>query len=224
MGQLVFIVGPSGMGKSTSGRNLDPESTMILNSDQKALPFKKFSANYNETKGNYLKTSNTIECINGLKAAHKNPAIKRVLLDTWSRIMTDAVMDPKFRAEKGFNKWGEFSANQYDLLNIINDKLREDIIVYVMCHPDSITDDMGIISHKIAVQGKQLEKFVPESFSSIVLYAEIVKIHGEPNRHVFRTKSSGNDTCKTPLDMFEDELIDNDLVIVDEAIREYYGL
>ena len=224
MGQLVFIVGPSGMGKSTSGRNLDHESTMILNSDQKALPFKKFKLNYNDEKGNYLQTSNTTDCINGLKAAHKSSNIKRVLLDTWSRIMTDAVMSPDFRKEKGFNKWGEFSAAQYDLLNIINDKLREDIIVYVMCHPDSTTDEMGIISHKIAVQGKQLEKFVPESFSSIVLYAEVQKVPGEPNRHVFRTKSSGNDTCKTPMDMFEEDYIDNDLVIVDNAIREYYGI
>jgi len=100
LGQLVFIVGPSGMGKSTSGRNLDCESTMILNSDQKALPFKKFKLNYNEEKGNYLQTSNTTECVNGLKASHKNPEIKRVLLDTWSRIMTDAVMSPDFRKEK----------------------------------------------------------------------------------------------------------------------------
>jgi len=224
MGQLIFIIGKSGTGKSTSLRNLNPDETIIINSDQKALPFKKFKEKYNEEKGNYLQTSNTTECVNGLKAAHKNPEIKRVLLDTWSRVMTDAVMDPKFRAEKGFNKWGEFSSAQYDLLNIINDKLREDIIVYVMCHPDSITDEMGIVSHKIAVQGKQLEKFVPESFSSIVLYAEVQKIHGEPNRHVFRTKSSGNDTCKTPMDMFEEDFIDNDLVIVDNAIREYYGI
>ena len=68
---------------------------------------------------------------------------------------------------------------------------------------------------------KQLEKFSPESFSSVVLYSEIDIQPGE-NRHVFRTKSSGNDTCKTPIDMFEEEHIDNDLVLVNKTIEEYY--
>jgi energy-coupling factor transporter ATP-binding protein EcfA2 len=224
MGQLVFIVGPSGSGKSTSGRNLDPATTGIINSDQKALPFKAFNSSYNEEKGNYVKTSETKGCVGALKTFHKKKEVKVVLLDTWSRIMTDAVMNPEFRGEKGFGKWGEFSASQYDLINIINDKLRDNMIVYVMAHPDSVTDDFGAVSQKIAVQGKQLEKFVPESFSSIVLYTEVQKIHGEPNRHVFRTRSSGTDTCKTPIDMFEEEYIDNDLTIVDKAIREYYEL
>ena len=35
----IFICGPSGTGKSTSMRNLPPERTVILNTEQKALPF-----------------------------------------------------------------------------------------------------------------------------------------------------------------------------------------
>lgn len=69
-----------------------------------------------------------------------------------------------------------------------------------------------------------LERFVPESFSTIVLYAEIIKSPGQPNKHVFRTISSGSDTCKTPLEMFEENTIDNDLVSVNQAIREYYSI
>jgi len=224
MAELVFLVGASGSGKSSSLRNLNEEETAIINTDQKALPFKLFSTRYNEAKGNYLKSSNTGEVINKIKEIHKNPAIKELAIDTWSRIMTDAVMDPKFRAEKGFAKWGKFSASQYDLLNIINDRLRDDIIVYVMCHPDTHQDEMGIKSEHIAVQGKQLEKFKPESFSSIVLYAEVIKEPGKPNRHVFRTRTSGNDTCKTPMGMFEEDVIDNDLVLISKTIREYYGI
>ena len=37
----IFICGPSGTGKSTSIRNLSPERTVILNTEQKALPFRK---------------------------------------------------------------------------------------------------------------------------------------------------------------------------------------
>ena len=50
MAQLVFLVGKSGMGKSTSLRKLNPEETVIINTDQKALPFKQFGEKYNEDK------------------------------------------------------------------------------------------------------------------------------------------------------------------------------
>ncbi len=66
--------------------------------------------------------------------------------------------------------------------------------------------------------------YILDGVSTIVLYSEIVKTPGQPNRHVFRTVSSGNDTCKTPLEMFEEDLIDNDLVNVNNTIREYYSI
>jgi len=70
---------------------------------------------------------------------------------------------------------------------------------------------------------KQIKKFFPESFSSIVLYAEAVKSPGNPVQYVFRTVTGGDDTCKTPMGMFEEENIDNDLIIVNNAITEYYS-
>jgi hypothetical protein len=138
--------------------------------------------------------------------------------------MTDTVMSQSFRAEKGFDKWSKMAAAQYDLINTVNDVMRDDIIVYLIAHPETHYDDSGFSSERIGVQGKMLERFVPESFSTIVLYSEIVKTPGQPNRHVFRTVSSGNDTCKTPLEMFDEDLIDNDLVDVNNKIREYYSI
>lgn len=223
MGKLVFIVGKSGMGKSTSLRNLDPSKTFIMNTDQKPLPFKKFEEKYSEEKGNYKKSSNIDEVINALKDVHKNkPEVKTFIIDTWSRIMTDHVMSKSFRASKGFEKWGKFSGGMYDLMNIINDKVRDDLHVYLFAHPEVHYDDAGFGIERVAVQGKQLERFVPESFSSIVLYCEVKRAPGQPNEHVFRTTTNGSDTCKTPIDMFEEEHISNDLSIVDKAINEYY--
>lgn len=224
MAQLVFLVGKSGMGKSTSLRNLNPDETLIINTDQKALPFKQFNLKYNEQKRNYRKTSDVSIVIATLKKANDIPQVKTVIIDTWSRIMTDAIMSPSFRAEKGFDKWTKMASAQYDLINFINDSMREDIIVYLFAHPESHYDESGFSSERIGVQGKMLERFVPESFSTIVLYAEIIKQPGQPNKHVFRTVSSGNDTCKTPLEMFEEDKIDNDLTIVNGAIREYYSI
>lgn len=224
MGQLVFVVGKSGMGKSTSLRNLNPEETVIVNTDQKALPFKQFSQKYSEEKRNYRKTSDVNVVISTLKKVNEISTVKTVIIDTWSRIMTDAIMNPAFRAEKGFDKWTKMASAQYDLINFINDSMRDDIIVYLFAHPETHYDEAGFASERIGVQGKMLERFVPESFSTIVLYAEIIKTPGQPNKHVFRTVSSGSDTCKTPLEMFEENTIDNDLVSVNQAIREYYSI
>ena len=57
-----------------------------------------------------------------------------------------------------------------------------------------------------------------EGLFSIVLLCET-----DGNTHKFITQSDGFTTCKSPMDMFERE-IDNDLKLVDMAIREYYEL
>ena len=41
---------------------------------------------------------------------------------------------------------------------------------------------------------------------------------------MFTTKNNGADTVKTPMGMFDSDLIENDLKAVDDAIRDYYGL
>lgn len=224
MAKLVFVVGKSGTGKSTSSRNLDPDKTVIINSDQKDLPFRKFKSNYNEEKGNYLQTSNVDKIISKLREIQSKPEITTVIIDTWSRIMTDEVMSKEFRtSSNGMKMWANMAYQQYTLLNIINERLRDDLIVYLMCHPTIVYDESGFPRMQVAVQGKQLEKFVPESFSTIVLYAEAVKNPGEPITYQFRTVTNGEDTCKTPMEMFKEESIENDLEKVNEVIHEYYS-
>lgn len=153
MAQLVFLVGRSGTGKSTSLRNLNHEETVIINTDQKALPFKNFNLKYNEEKRNYRKTSDVDVVIMTLKKINDLPHVKTVIIDTWSRIMTDAIMNPSFRAEKGFDKWSKMASAQYDLINFINDFMRDDVIVYLLAHPETHYDEAGFASERIGVQG-----------------------------------------------------------------------
>lgn len=225
MAILTFVVGRAGSGKSTSVRNCDPETTVVINSDQKALPFKSFKKDYNEEKGNYLQTSDIKQIKNFLKDIHKNkPKVKTVVIDTWSRIMTDSVMSSSFRnAPNGMQAWSNMAFENYDLLNVINEKLRDDIIVYLFCHPETVYDETGMSQEQIAVQGQQLKKFVPESFSSIVLYTQLSQEPGKGMSYGFRTVTNGNDTCKSPIGMFGKEVVDNDLTKVSATIREYYS-
>jgi len=41
-------------------------------------------------------------------------------------------------------------------------------------------------------------------------------------KYLFETTSDGLDVTKSPIDMFKDTYIDNDIQLVDDTIREYY--
>ena len=86
---------------------------------------------------------------------------------------------------------------------------------------------MSNVNHLVIVEspskaktiGKMLdEKLTVEGLFSIVLLAQAKK-----DSYVFVTQSQGYSTAKSPMDMFPPE-IDNDLKMVDDTIREYWGL
>jgi hypothetical protein len=80
------------------------------------------------------------------------------------------------------------------------------------------TDDFGNIRPKTI--GKLLdEKVCIEGMFTIVLRAVV-----QNGKHIFLTQSSGNDVAKTPMGMFETAEINNDITVVDKAIREYYEI
>jgi hypothetical protein len=86
--------------------------------------------------------------------------------------------------------------------------------VYFFMHEDK--NDIGDVKPKTI--GRMLdEKVCVEGLFTIVLRA--VK---NDKRHVFRTITDGFDIVKTPIGMFEQEEIDNDLLLVENAINNYY--
>ena len=58
-----------------------------------------------------------------------------------------------------------------------------------------------------------------EGYFTIVLKTVV-----QDGRYLFSTRNDGMDTVKTPLGMFSDALIENDLAAVDKTIREYYNI
>ena len=55
-------------------------------------------------------------------------------------------------------------------------------------------------------------------------FTVVLKTVVQDGRYMFSTQNNGQDTVKTPMGLFSDALIDNDLKAVDTAIREYWGL
>ena len=58
-----------------------------------------------------------------------------------------------------------------------------------------------------------------EGLFTIVLLAQT-----DGKKHSFITQSDGMTPCKSPMGMFDEMEIDNDLKLVDDKIREYYDI
>jgi|TARA_R110000744_G_scaffold212334_1_gene331317 hypothetical protein len=222
MANLIIICGKSGSGKSTSGRNLDPKTTLWLNCDQKALPFKGWKKNYSKENKNYTKTSNLVDVVNTLKVVpEKAKHIKTIVIDTINRLMTDKVMGE--RHIKGFEKWSNLSGGIYDVFTVINKTLPDDIDVFVLAHSDEGYSDMGAQYRKVMTAGKQLDKIVLESMSSVVLFTAIVSDGKGKNEYFFQTQTDGTSTAKSPVDMFSEYTIPNDMQLVKKTMHNYYN-
>ena len=116
----------------------------------------------------------------------------------------------------GFTKFTEMAKNYEGMLRTIQEDTSPDTIVYVMQHIE--TDENGKVKAKTL--GKMLDQQLTiEGLFSIVLLAK-----ADERRHYFVTQSDGTNPCKSPMGMFDDVEIDNDLKMVDDTIREYYGL
>lgn len=201
MGIPVLIMGESGSGKSASLRNFSPDEVGVFNVASKPLPFRKKLPTVN--KATYGKI------VKGLS----NPTRKAYVIDDSQYLMA---FDFFNRAkETGYQKFTDLAVSFRNLIDFVIEHTPEDVIVYFLHHVES-TDDGRVRAKTI---GKMLnEKLTVEGLFSIVLLCR-----AEKDKHCFITQSEGYSTAKSPMEMFPAE-IDNDLKMVDDAIRDYYEL
>ena len=206
---VTLVLGESGTGKSTSLRNMNPETTFIFQSIKKPMPFK--GGKYSTEKHNLMVTDNYETLIKGLNKLDKQDKFTDVIIDDSQYIMANEFM--RRAKEKGFEKFTEIGEHYWRLLECCNSL--EKVNVFILSHTDE--NDQGKV--KIKTIGKLLDdKITIEGMVTIVLRTTI-----EGGEYFFRTKNNGNDTVKTPMEMFEDELIPNDLEEVRKSINSYYA-
>ena len=217
MSYPVLILGESGTGKTTSLRNLNPEHCVLIQSVKKPLPFRSAGwLRYNpETKeGNVFvtdKSDTIVRIINGTS----RPI---VIIDDFQYIMANEFMRRVLDKESGnaaFAKYNEIARSVWDIINAAaqaGDVKR----VYMLSHTQNSEDG----NVKIKTIGKLLdEKITIEGMFTMVMRTSV-----NQGSYLFSTHNSGHDTVKTPLGMFADDYIPNDLAEVDAAIKEFYEI
>lgn len=215
MAKVICIAGDSGSGKTTSMRNLDPQSTFYIDCDKKGLSWKGWRDQYSKDKKNYLctdwvdKVQTTLSVISSNKEYNN---IKVVVIDTINGLM---IADEMRRAkEKGYDKWVDLASCVWDLVCGCYD-LRDDLTIIFTAHTQTERDDSGYAFTRIKTSGKKLDKIVLESKFTTVLMAKAVD-----GNYVFETHAN-NSTAKTPLGAFEDDEIPNDITEVLKVLEEY---
>ena len=201
MAVLVMIYGQSGTGKSTSLRNFTNDEVAVINVSGKPLPFRSKLTTYDTDS--YPKISSALGKIER----------KSIVIDDATYLMVNEFM--RTAKVTGYQKYTDMAFN-FNSLVVQASQLANDKIVYFLGHSD-LKDD-GTEHFKTV--GKMLDNYVTVEGKFTIVLKTVV----QDGKYYFSTHNSGQDTVKSPLGMFEDNYVDNDLKAVDTIIREYYGI
>lgn len=212
MSIATLILGESGTGKSTSLRNMDAAETLLIQAVRKPLPFRSsdWKPFDKETKTGNIFVTDDSRTICSLMQKTKRPI---VVIDDFQYILANEYM--RRSDEKGFDKFSDIGRHAWDVLTVASG-LADQSRVYILAHTQA--DEFGRV--RVKTIGKLLdEKITVEGMFSIVLRTQV-----RDGEYLFSTRNSGQDTVKSPIGMFDADLIHNDLAAVDSAICDYYQL
>lgn len=210
MSIATLVLGQSGTGKSTSLRNFNPNDVLLIQSIRKPLPFRSKEWKPLTSDGGSIYVSDNAEQIIKVMNKCTRPII---VLDDMQYIMANEYM--RRAQETGFNKFTEIGKKTWDIFNA-SSQLSDDKRVYILSHTEE--NDAG--KTKIKTIGKMLdEKITLEGMVTVCLQTAVIN-----DKYVFMTRNNGNNTVKTPIDMFDSEHIDNDLKAVDDAICNFFEI
>lgn len=234
MAKSIAIVGDSGSGKSTSMAQmpelgvigLNPKETFIINIKGKDLPFRGWKKKYlpvpaggPPSEGNYLASTDPDLIVKVIQFVGQNrPDIKNVVVDDGQYVMGQEFMDNANKT--GFEKFTKIAKHMFDVINA-GITMPGDKVFFLLTHSD---EDNGML--KMKTIGKLLdEKIVLAGLFTYVLFT-VVKNTPKGVEYKFATNRTQDDRymqvpAKSPIGVFEEILIPNDLGYVLERIEEY---
>lgn len=197
----VLLIGKSGSGKSASLRNFKKEDIAIANVLGKPLPFKS------DLEAPKVDDYNII-----LKAIQKTDK-KVIVIDDAGYLITNEFMAKS--SVKGYDKYNDMANNFWNLINGIKN-IEGGKTVYLIMHEDE--DELG------NVKPKTIGKLLDDKCNIQGIFTICLRSMFDNGNYIFRLKTNGQDCVKTPIGLFDEEQMENDLKLVDDKIREYYEL
>ena len=209
---LIGIVGSSGTGKSTSLRNLPLNETIIIDLERKGFPFKE-AKNFQTITATILP-----EIKQAIETATKNADI--VVIESFTKYC-EILIDVAQKQYKGFDIWNYYNKKIRDTLESLKNE-KATVVVTAIDEIVKIMQPTGgeYNTRRIKVQGKVHEGCIEKEFL-LVLFTE-VRREKDSIEYCFQTNSDGITSAKTPMGMFSDMYIPNDLNTVINSMEKYY--
>ena len=224
MAKTILLVGKTGTGKTTSIRTLDPKETVILRVINRTLPF-KFEGIYGREQKNMFSTPTYEEVLKALAWCDKQPNVKNIVITDGTYIIRQEYF--KLANQKGYDKYTGFAVHMQQILKAIQD-LRSDIKVFMEYHVENVVNENGVIEYKPSTVGKLLDsQYNILENVDIVLFTNL-KYEDNEVHYGFITnrmldRNGAEIPAKSPIGMFDELFIPNDLAQVAQKIDEYYG-
>lgn len=226
MANVCMILGPSGTGKSTSIKGLDPKETVVLNVLRKRLPFKGSNNIYNTENKNLFPIDDYTQIVNLLETINKKaPHVKNVIIEDMTYIMRKEFF--KRAKETGYGKFTEIAQHFQQVISTC-ESMRDDVNVFFILHSEAIQSDKTTVGYKVSTVGAMIDsQYNPVEVVPMVLYSAI-KFDDKGNAsYGFYTHRCMEGTveipAKSPDGLFDEDFIPNDLGLVIKAMNEYYG-
>jgi hypothetical protein len=209
----IFICGPSGTGKSTSMRNLPPERTVILNTEQKALPFRKgveFKLNVPINSLQLFKTA--------LTKAIENPNVDIIVIESFTSLIEMIYMKAKSLYD-GFDVWDFYKNEIKKIMEMSKNTAKYIIFIGI---DQFVEGDSGVEERFIAVDGSWKKKVEKEFV--IVIYSEAKEINDKQEYRFITNKQPGYNriSAKSPMEMLP-PIMENDIHTILKEVDKYYG-
>ena len=199
-------------------RGLNPKETVIINVAGKDLPFRGWKKLYSgkiSEGGNYFESSDANAISEVIKFISQNRTdIKNIIVDDSQYIMSFEFM--RRAKESGYNKFTDIGVNISKVMESAKNT-RQDLKVYFMWHPEISGD-----SFKMKSVGNMVDSYLTlEGLFSVILYTNVSKGTDNKMNYQFVTNYDGKYPAKSPVGMFKDVYIPNDLGLVSELIDNY---
>jgi len=208
----VLVCGESGSGKSSTFRNLDPETTLFVNTENKPMPFRTFSKFKNVNVTKYKEFSQL------MRELKKDTKYKTVVIDSFTSL-TEIVGRYTDTVFTGFEQWKQYNQLLQDALWDIKELPQQ---VFMTGIPEYAETLPGSTKGYIRVKGKELKYGGAEKEFAIVLWTKLIEGEdGEIVDYQLQYKPSKHNSAKAPHEMFEGE-VPNDAKFIIEKIHEYY--
>lgn len=235
MSYTIGVCGSPTSGKTTALRNLKPEETFVITPFKENMPFpgyKKVSKDWKE--GNIVKMTNITELPKAIQFVNTNrPEIKNICVEDMSHFFSAYILDENFRKQandrgKTWSRWADFGAHVYQSLFGLSAYLRDDVYLIHHYHTEVVITAHGE-SVKIKTPGNMLEKEVNiESYYEVMLYTDVLPIdNNDPKptseRYRYVTNNDGFYPAKSPLGLFDEMYIPNDMSQVIKRIEEFHN-